>query len=381
MHVFQPLNPLLYQRLVQRFGRVTVSHPGEAAQVFPEPTVWGTRFKFKGGEYYQICCPYCNDTRFRLYVSYLWGHYDPEYKTQHKDLVMCFNEECLRHSGNSDRLYHEVYGVMDEQLVRHAPVRQGVSVAGRVIGAPGRVISLADLPVSHSANQYLLSRSYDPVALARQYGLGYCEEAAPEYPVMWNRIVIPIYHNGQYVGFQGRALSDVKPKYYNPPGASKTEWLYNHDNAQHYSVLVITEGVTKVWRVGPFSVAIFGKTISPQQALMIAAMATKADFVILYLDWDTWFPEVNNRQTTITSAPRLVPAERAIQTLRLHVPEQKLIVVKLDPEQSPDEFTTEVNQQLLLGQLHHRGWRGDERDLLRRRATGESFRLPPRRRV
>jgi len=377
MTIYQPLNPLLYQRLVMRFGRVTVSHAGEEAQVFPERDIFGqTRYVFKGGEYYQVCCPYCNDTRFRLYFSYLWGHYDPEYRTQHRNLITCFNEECMRNSGNVDKMHFEIYGLMDAQVVQHAPLRKGISVTGRTIGAPGRVISLNDLPPEHHANQYLRQRDFDPVKLATQYGLGYCEEAAPDYPIMWNRLVIPIYQNGQYVGFQGRLLGDGKPKYYNPPGASKTEWLYNMDIARRYSVLVITEGVTKVWRVGPFSVALLGRTISGKQPELLAELAQGADFVILYLDGDAWEIKPPKNPTSLPTPPA---AEMALRILRLHVPERKLIVIPLQPGTAPDEMSSDINHQIILGQLHQRGWRGEVKDLFRQRASTESFKLPPRR--
>ena len=378
--ILQPLNPLLYSRLLARFNRITVSHAGEEALVFPETNVFGQqRYRFKGGEYYQVCCPFCDDTRFRLWINYLWGHYDEKYKTSHKDLLICYNEQCMqRNPSNVDKLYHEVYGTMDAQTVRQSPIRPGISVAGREIGSPGRVISLNDLPLDHIANQYLLSRSFEPRDLATKYNLGYCEEPAVDYPAMWNRLVIPVYTNGQYVGFQGRLLREGHPKYYFPTGATKTDWLYNMDNARHYPVLVITEGVTKVWRVGPFAVATFGSSMSGKQPTYIAEMAAQADFVVLYYDGDTWLND-DSKKRTVSSFATVTKAERAIQTLRLHVPESKLIVIRLNPGTAPDEFTTDVNHQLLLGQLQQRGWRGEAKDLLRRRTATHSFKLPPRR--
>jgi hypothetical protein len=376
--LYQPLNPLLYQRLLSRFGRVVTSHRGEEAQVFSERDVYGKmRYVFKGGEYYNVCCPFCDDTRFRLEFSYLWGHYDAAHGTSHKHLTTCFNEECVRNNpARVDKLHFEIYGLMDRQAIQQSPIRQGISTVGRVIGPPGRVISLVDLPPEHSANQYLLSRGFDYKDLAKRYGLGYCEEAAEAYPIMWHRLVLPIYQNGQYVGFQGRLLGDGRPKYYNPPGASKTDWIYNMDAARHYSVLVVTEGATKVWRIGPFAVALLGKTLSGKQPALLAEMAKQAEFVVLYLDGEAWTVAPGKNPT---SSPTLPAAASTLRTLRLHVPEQKIVVIPLQAGMAPDDFSTEVNHQMIFGQLRQRGWRGEVKDLFKRSEPAISFQLPPRR--
>ena len=67
-------NPTRYQLLCARFGKVMIANAGEA-------TVFGTpRFNMKSGqiestttlsgEFYRIACPFCADTRHRLYVNY-----------------------------------------------------------------------------------------------------------------------------------------------------------------------------------------------------------------------------------------------------------------------------------------------------------------------
>lgn len=375
----QPLNPLLYSLLERRYRRVWISHQGEAAQPFPERDAYGRqRYRFKGGEYYAVQCPFCHDTRIpgRLYFSYLWGRPDPTYGgTRHLNLAICYNEDCLTVAGTVEQLQYEIYGLLDPRAIANSPVYPGVSASDRPIGSPGRVIRLADLPPSHNAVAYLASRGFDTNELSNRYQVGYCEEPAVDYPMMWNRIVLPIIQGGQYVGFQGRVIGDVGvPRYYNPPGSTKTNWLYNLDIARQYRVLVLTEGATKVWRIGPFAAALFGKSVSGKQPEMIADLAQRADFVVLYLDGEAWKPRESKNHSSV---PKLSSAESAIQTLRLHVPEHKLVVIRLAPEQSPDEISTAANHQIIEGALAARGWSGSL--LAQQRHADSTYRLPARR--
>lgn len=352
---FQPLNPMLYSALRNRFGRVELSNPGMAAR--PEPytstTTGRMNFLWKGGEYYKVNCPFCHDTKFRLWVSYLWGHYDADYRTNHRDLAICYNESCLDAPGTRDQLFFQLFGLMGAQQVAQATILPGRTRPAGPIGSPGRVAVLSDLPPNHPACAYMASRGYDPASLGRLYGVGYCEEPSLDYPAMWNRLVIPICQDGQFVGFQGRVIGDEpnRPRYYNPPNSYKTNWLYNRDQAKRYSVLVITEGATKVWRVGPMAVATFGKTISGQQPTLIANLARNCDRVVLYYDGEAWKPSERNPD-------RPPPAVTALETLLLHIPREKLVVVRLGDQQAPDNMSTEANHDILLGALERTGWTG-----------------------
>jgi DNA primase len=94
---------------------------------------------------------------------------------------------------------------------------------------------------------------------------------------MLGRIYVPIRMGGRLVGWQGRYAGELdwgatgKPKYYNAPGMRKGQLLYNYDQALRQPLVVVVEGVTDVWRVGPAGVALFGKSASPEQARLLAA--------------------------------------------------------------------------------------------------------------
>src|SRR4051812_35871748 len=75
-----PMNPDLYEALRQVFGHVVVVKHGEAFGLAPRPmpVYRNGKLAFKQdvreyGESYRIDCPYCNDTRQRLWIPYMWA--------------------------------------------------------------------------------------------------------------------------------------------------------------------------------------------------------------------------------------------------------------------------------------------------------------------
>jgi DNA polymerase I-like protein with 3'-5' exonuclease and polymerase domains len=127
--------------------------------------------------------------------------------------------------------------------------------------------------------------------LARLYGVGYCAEASPGYAMARDRIVVPFYQRGQLVGWQARFVGERNwrtchvPKYYTMPGLAKASLLYNLDQASQSPVVVVCEGVTDVWRVGPQAVALLGHDPSPNQMSLLVSVWGRGR-VVLLLDGD-----------------------------------------------------------------------------------------------
>ena len=77
------LNLTLYNALVRRFGHVRVGMSGVEinwSEPFVPPLSRSERLVrtvYSRGEHYQVNCPYCGDTRFRLYFGYWFGARDP----------------------------------------------------------------------------------------------------------------------------------------------------------------------------------------------------------------------------------------------------------------------------------------------------------------
>lgn len=296
----QVLRPELYDRLEELFDEVRVSNPGQPL-VEEDETEWAVRGRravprskpriASRGETYRVRCPFCGDERFRLYVNHAWGLKDPRTGADRLWLAKCFNEEnCLADRGRRFELRRMVFGTGP------LPCGPVVGTAGRAERArpansgpalPEWLIPLNKLPAGDPVRVYLLRRGFDPDVLGRELGVGFCTWAPSPYVEARNRIVVPVELNGEIVGYQGRRVDGAgegdlnAPKWWTAPGTPKAKTLYNLDTARTYSVAVVCEGVSAVWRVGPCAVGLFGLDMSPEQERLLAENWTGATVVML----------------------------------------------------------------------------------------------------
>jgi len=114
---------------------------------------------------------------------------------------------------------------------------------------------------------YLKSRNFDPARLEAEWGL-LGTGALGEFK---HRIIIPIIdEEGRTICYQGRDISGkANAKYKSCPDENAVvpikSYLYGLNKCQDQDWIVITEGPTKVWRLGPGSVATFGATVTDNQ--------------------------------------------------------------------------------------------------------------------
>lgn len=269
------LNRTLFRRCKATFRHVRIKNAGEKQSRRmsvdlvtgrPQPVV------VHPGEYYAVCCPFCNDTRFRCYINHRYGQ-DDELGRAQTHLATCFNAGCQL-AMRAPYAYQELERMLTgHQLVelRQANVSEGrdVDVDAIRMNWPGKVTRIDRLPATHEANVYLTSRGFDPEQIGRFYNVHWCYES-PRH-VCQDRLIIPIYHNKKMVGWQARAAYDTDwklshlPKYYTAPGTPRRQILYNFGNAQHYQVGIVVEGVTDVWKIGPQAVCTLGATMTTQQ--------------------------------------------------------------------------------------------------------------------
>jgi hypothetical protein len=257
-----PLRPELYHRLVDRFGEVIVANEGEELVGWAGTDPYTDRPRLEvslPGEYYRVSCPFCTDTRHRLYVNHLWARYIPEFRSDNLWLAHCFNEDCLARPGRALQLRNLVF----DDFVRGRapdPVRRGRRPAvmpWRGVRPPGALIyALHHLEADHPANVYLRGRGYDPIWLGRNLRVGFCQHPYPEFPMAKGRIIISVYQGGAYAGWQARYVGVPPdkhvPKYYTMPGLRVGQILYNLDVARQSPFFgVVCEGPTDVWSFGP----------------------------------------------------------------------------------------------------------------------------------
>lgn len=119
-------------------------------------------------------------------------------------------------------------------------------------------------PMTPVHRDYLSGRGFDPEELEREWGLlGTCGPVSPREANWAWRVVAPVCNaSGRPIAFQGRAVgSAATPKYKTTPNEDWLEdprgVLYGIDLCDGPGILVV-EGVTGVWRLGPGTVATLG---------------------------------------------------------------------------------------------------------------------------
>lgn len=118
--------------------------------------------------------------------------------------------------------------------------------------------------------KYLEARGFDPDYLEQKYSLmgtshlgDYC-----------HRIIIPIFYKGEAVSYQGRDITGKSKMRYKACEKPieiihHKNLLYNIDKAKGKTV-VVTEGVTGVWKLGDNSVCTFGIQYTAKQAELLS---------------------------------------------------------------------------------------------------------------
>lgn len=288
------LRPELFKQLKKHFGehRVKVSKQGQEI-------VWGLRTdtatgkthrvvdKTQGhdwGEYYRVCCPYCGDKKYRLSINHMWGHLDPLTGSRNLWLIECHHQKCLADWEQQKWFYVQL---MTAEASKEDTVEKG-KVAATKAGQlywPGTIWPVNKLVEDHPARLYLESRHFDCDWLVRQFQVGYLLDVKPKYRFLRDRIIIPIFAEGETIGWQARIAHEAKPgelKYISMQGMPRASTLYNFDSAKQYSHVIVVEGPTDVWRTGPDAVAVLGKP-SGMQTHMLATHWKK---IIVLLDED-----------------------------------------------------------------------------------------------
>ena len=127
-------------------------------------------------------------------------------------------------------------------------------------------------PMTAQHREYLKARDFDPEQLEKEWGLLGTGKLGP----FAHRIIIPVVSHltNTICCFQGRDITDLSPKKYKscPDGEAVIpikSCLYGLEKVRGDSV-VVTEGPTKVWRLGKGSVATFGATVSSEQVLLLS---------------------------------------------------------------------------------------------------------------
>lgn len=207
------LCPALYARLKAVFpGSIIVANQGEELVGVNAVDSSGRRRMavVNSGEYYRVNCPFCTDTRKRLWISYRFSEYPW--------LAHCFNETyCLSGPDGRPRRQRIQQWLFETTRPVKLPTAAGFTTDEAVVGPvdlPGDVTPVDRLPYDHQARRYLLDRGYDLAHLARDFGVGYVDRVydPTQHRPLEGRIFIPIVMDGELVGWQGRWPADLRWK-------------------------------------------------------------------------------------------------------------------------------------------------------------------------
>jgi hypothetical protein len=338
----RPLNAVLHRRLVATFQHVRIKNPGQAAvsgESFDPQKKKVVRRRVTPGEEYAVCCPMCNDTRFRLHIGHLYGTRESKDRNN-ENLAYCFNGGCPLNMRQPEA-YRELYEMLTGSKLYDlgkAGVKPGKVVSKMPAGWPGEMIRVDKLPSNHKCVLYLeQERSFDVKVLAESYNVHYCNSS--KFKVCEGKFVVPIYLKGRMVGWQARCCFDVDdwssvftPKYYTDPNFSKSATFYNIDEAQKCPTAVVMEGVTDVWRLGSPGLASLGASLSPRQMELLVKLFSDRP-VIWLMDGDIWDPASKIPQS---SRDKIV---EQIATLHAKM-HGNFISVRLPAKKDPGSYTS-----------------------------------------
>jgi hypothetical protein len=290
-----PLNPQLYNALARAFpSGVKIAKEGEAMRykVRKDFVTQKERVVIEDdghGEEYRVCCPFCGDTRFRLWINHKWDTEEPVSKLKFGlHLANCFNDGCdlNREADRPDRREKQLtLRRMIDPMLSHTvtlPFRAAAEPEPIIPELPDKLIPLTQLDPSHPARQYIERRGFDIDLVVDMYQVAYCPD--DPHPFVDNRIIIPVRQQSKLVGWQARYIGEAPkhlPKYFTMPGMRKMQVLYNYDHASQYPIGVIMEGVTDVWTIGGQGVNIFGSSVGEHQRRLIHSAWGQTGIVLL----------------------------------------------------------------------------------------------------
>jgi len=323
-----PLNPSLFELLHSLDPSTQIISEGSPAEIYLPSKALG--YSRKGsvyamvsswGECYRMNCPDCGDKEGHLFFCHLAGvtAISPHYKTPLKfsdRLCVCHRRNCHRNSSSFQKWL--------KGLKLHKLPTIDLSAAGKMlktsmkygicVGASDTLPSPTYPLFSEYTPQFvrdwvLINRRHDPYFLQNVHGVGYSPpggsyknlshpEGRQDREFYDHRLVIPAIQGRELIGWQARFIGQRCPKktakYLTSPNMSKSNFLYGLDKSLLHNIVVITEGVFDVWRVGDIAVSPFGHSLSSMQRMQLRAVYGRNGGCILMLD-----PNVNDEAYTL----------------------------------------------------------------------------------
>lgn len=133
-------------------------------------------------------------------------------------------------------------------------------------------IDLIGGELTNHHKKYLKNRGFNPNKLVEKYGiLG----TGPEAGKGWKfRIIIPIFHLGKLIAYQGRDITGKSDQRYKSLSPKKSVMNYKHTlyglEFCKNNYIGVTEGIMDIWKLGDDFVCSFGTAITEYQIKLLS---------------------------------------------------------------------------------------------------------------
>jgi len=203
------------------------------------------------------------------------------------------------------RVSHKAYQIAND-------LKKGVLFDTEVKARTKLVIPFGLEPMSESHKHYLKERRFNPDEIERVWGVQGISVFATvgERTLSW-RLYIPIQQNSDVVSWTTRSINpDEKRRYINAKAEEesipKSELLYGGDLARH--AVIVCEGPSDVWRIGPGAVATMGVSYSQAQVTKLSRFPIRA----ICFDSD---PKAQERARQLRDALLPFPGQTSVVTI------------------------------------------------------------------
>lgn len=204
-----------------------------------------------------VCCPFCHDKNFHGGIN-IMGTYYHCWKCRHSFLDKLIMElrQCNYFEAKKIIEQYSNRSILKEDLEKEKFQNENVILPG------------GKLQPIHK--KYLKDRNFDPDFLERKYNLKGTTHLG-DYKF---RIIAPIYYQRKLVSYQGRDITNKSTLRYKACKKSlevidHKKVVYAIDLVPGESVIVV-EGITDAWRIGPGAVATFGTSFTGSQMKLLA---------------------------------------------------------------------------------------------------------------
>lgn len=263
------------------------------------------------GLQYSFNCPFCNDSRSRLFINIdnqMFYCHNCESAGTLISFISSYNKITWKDALD---VYREFQGYnfqlpesLEQEIVLKLMDKKQYEQKKIVHDLPEEFIPVEEATgkAGRKAIEYLKERGIS-LSMAERYYIGYCAEGKYE-----NRIVMPDFENGELVYWQARTwepkpkdayLKKFYKKVLNPSltkeqidsgirAVDKSEVISNIDLILSEGAAVICEGKMDSYTIGDLGACIHGKHLSDHQFIKLISNKDKISEVYVMLDGDAY---------------------------------------------------------------------------------------------